>query len=243
MDPEYNTFVEEEGGFQTNTAYEFSEKEVRHAFIKKVYAILCSQLVVTIGIICIFLFADPVREYTFKNTWVWWVALAATFICLIAMACCEGVRRKFPTNFIFLGIFTVCEGVLLGCACSTFDTDVVLIAAGITAIVALALTIFAFQTKIDFTMCSGLLFVLLIVLLLFGIFAIIFRNRVLDMVYASLGALVFAGYLVVDTQLMMGGSHKYSISPEEYIFAALNLYLDIINLFLMILLLVGRGRG
>lgn len=32
-----------------------------------------------------------------------------------------------------------------------------------------------------------------------------------------------------------GGNHKYSISPEEYVFAALNLYLDIIQLFLYLL--------
>ena len=46
-----------------------------------------------------------------------------------------------------------------------------------------------------------------------------------------------------DTQLMIGGQHKYSISPEEYIFAALNLYLDIINLFLFILSIIGQSRN
>lgn len=40
----------------------------------------------------------------------------------------------------------------------------------------------------------------------------------------------------------MGGKHKYSISPEEYIFAALNLYLDIINIFLYILTIIGASR-
>lgn len=34
---------------------------------------------------------------------------------------------------------------------------------------------------------------------------------------------------------LVGGDHKYSISPEEYVFAALNLYMDIIQLFLYIL--------
>ena len=62
------------------------------------------------------------------------------------------------------------------------------------------------------------------------------------MIYASLGALIFCLYLVFDTQMMLGGKHKYAISPEEYIFAALNLYLDIINLFLYILMLVGGGK-
>lgn len=53
---------------------------------------------------------------------------------------------------------------------------------------------------------------------------------------------VFLKYLVFDTQLMLGGSKKYSLSPEEYIFAALNLYIDIIMLFLYILEIIGIAR-
>jgi len=86
------------------------------------------------------------------------------------------------------------------------------------------------------------LFVGILILLIFGILAIFIQNRILDLVYASLGALVFSCYIVFDTQMMLGGKHKYSISPEEYIFAALNLYLDIVNLFLYILAIVGGSR-
>ena len=62
------------------------------------------------------------------------------------------------------------------------------------------------------------------------------------MVYGGIGALIFSVYLVYDTQMMMGGGHKYSISPEEYIFAAVALYLDIINIFLYVLRFVGAAR-
>lgn len=41
----------------------------------------------------------------------------------------------------------------------------------------------------------------------------------------------------------LGGKHKYSISPEEYIFGALNLYLDIVNIFMYILMLIGAARS
>lgn len=50
-------------------------------------------------------------------------------------------------------------------------------------------------------------------------------------------------YLVFDTQLLVGGSHRFSITPEEYIFAALTLYMDIVLLFLYILEIVGRATG
>jgi protein lifeguard len=49
------------------------------------------------------------------------VALVLVFVCLIAMACCESVRRTSPMNFIFLGIFTVAQSFLLGVSSSVYD--------------------------------------------------------------------------------------------------------------------------
>ncbi|CAM6053322.1 unnamed protein product, partial [Sphagnum tenellum] len=164
--------------------------------------------------------------------------------CMIAMVCCESVRRKAPTNFIFLGIFTACEGFMLGSISAAFEADAVLIAAGATAAVTLGLTAFAFQSKWDFTACGGMLCGMLVILMFAGILmAFMPYNKFAMIGYGCVGALIFSMYIVYDTQLMMGGSHKYSISPEEYIFAALNLYLDIINLFLYILMIVGASRS
>ena len=115
-----------------------------------------------------------------------------------------------------------------------------LIAVGICTAVCLALTIFAIQTKWDFTAYGGILFACAIVLFIFGIVAICIPGNVINLVYASLVALLFSVYLVFDTQLMLGGEHKYSISSEEYIFAALNVYLDVLFIFLKIMRFFGR---
>lgn len=84
-----------------------------------------------------------------------------------------------------------------------------------------------------------MLFVAAIILFIFGIVAMFFPGKTIQLIYASVGALLFCFYLVYDTQMMMGGKHKYSISPEEYIFAALNLYIDIVQIFLNILTILG----
>lgn len=42
---------------------------------------------------------------------------------------------------------------------------------------------------------------------------------------------------------MVGGRHKFAITPEEYIFAALTLYVDVIMLFLYILEIVSHASG
>nr|CAD7257691.1 unnamed protein product [Timema shepardi]CAD7570737.1 unnamed protein product [Timema californicum] len=114
----------------------------------------------------------------------------------------------------------------------------VLMAVGLTAAVSLGLTLFAFQTKWDFTMMGGALLVGLIILTIFSFVVIFVPGKTIVLVFASVGAFFFCLHLVYDTQLMIGGSHKYSISPEEYIFASLNLYLDIINILTNLLIIL-----
>ena len=81
-------------------------------------------------------------------------------------------------------------------------------------------------------------------LYLLRIFVAIFPgSKVANILYASLGAFIFGVYIIFDTQMMMGGKHKYALDPEEYIFASLNLYLDVINLFMYILSIIGQANN
>ncbi|XP_046968526.1 protein lifeguard 1-like isoform X1 [Vanessa cardui] len=222
--------------------FDFNEQSIRKSFIRKVYGILMCQLLVTLSFITLFVYHTPTKLWVQRNTYMFWIAFAVVLVTLIAMACCHSVRRTAPMNFIFLGIFTVAESFLLGVTSSMYASDAVMMAVGLTAAVCLALTLFAFQTKWDFTVMGGALLCATVVLLIFGIVAIFVPGKTMTLIYASLGALIFSLYLIYDTQLMMGGKHKFTISPEEYVFAALNLYLDIINIFIYILTIIGAAR-
>ncbi|NWR56008.1 LFG1 protein, partial [Bucorvus abyssinicus] len=98
-------------------------------------------------------------------------------------------------------------------------------------VVCFTVVIFSLQTRYDFTSCRGLLLVFLVILVLFSLLCIFIRNRILDIVYAALGALLFTCFLAVDTQLVLGNK-QLALSPEEHVFAALTLYTDIVNIFL-----------
>lgn len=73
-----------------------------------------------------------------------------------------------------------------------------------------------------------------LVLLLFGIISIFWRDPIVQLIYSCLAAFVFAIYLVYDTQLVLGNK-QYSYSLDDSYIAAIQLYLDIIELFLNIL--------
>ena len=106
------------------------------------------------GIVGIFTL-QSVKLYAAQHPEMWIIAMVVLFVSLITLACCEGVRRKTPHNFIFLGLFTLAEGFMLGTVTASYSADEVLMAVGVCAAIVLALTIFAFQTKIDFTAMGG----------------------------------------------------------------------------------------
>ncbi|XP_048068607.1 protein lifeguard 1 isoform X3 [Ursus arctos] len=156
-------------------------------------------------------------------------------------SCCGDFRRKHPWNLIALSILTVSLSYMVGMIASFYNTEAVIMAVGITTTVCFTVVIFSMQTRYDFTSCMGVLLVSLVVLVVFAVLCIFIRNRILEIVYASLGALLFTCFLAVDTQLLLGNK-QLSLSPEEYVFAALNLYTDIINIFLYILTIIGRAK-
>ncbi|AWP04523.1 putative protein lifeguard 3 [Scophthalmus maximus] len=217
---------------------------VRHAFIRKVYLILAVQLLITTAVVSVFTFVSPVRDFVQQYPAIYWVSYAVYIVTHLVLVCCKGPRRKFPWNIILLLIFTLALSYLTGSISSYYDTKAVFLAVAITAVVCIAVTIFCFQTKVDFTKCQGLFCVLGIVVLVTGIITTIVLSFKyipwLHMVYAAFGAIAFTLFLAYHTQLLIG-NRKHSISPEEYVFAALSLYVDIVQIFLFLLQLIGAS--
>ncbi|XP_031633127.1 protein lifeguard 1-like [Contarinia nasturtii] len=221
--------------------FEFSTESIRRGFIRKVYAILSVQLSFTFLVVMLFAHHYPTRIFAFQNFWLFIVSMVMVFVTIITLSCCEGVRRTSPSNMIFLALFTVGESICVGYATLSYPPDVVMIAIGATAVVVISLTIFAMQTKWDFTVMGGVLFVALMLFVVFSFVLMFTRSEIAHLIFAGIGALLFSIYLIYDTQMIMGGNHKYSMSPEEYVLGSITLFLDIINIFLYILRIVGAA--
>ena len=209
---------------------------------RKVYSILSVQLIITFGIVLIFSLSDGAKGFARTNPWIIWFGFAGAMVVLVSLMCCGDLRRKFPHNFILLGVFTIFESLLLGIVTAHIETNTVLLAIGITAIVCISLTAFAFQTKIDFTLYAGAAFVAFIIFFLMGFVLIFVKMPILHLIYSGFGALLFSFFLLIDTQMIVGGTRSIQISPEEYIVAVIILYMDIIQLFLYILRILNASK-
>ncbi|KAK4553043.1 hypothetical protein LTR86_009967 [Recurvomyces mirabilis] len=202
---------------------------IRMQFIRKVYAILTVQLLFTTALSAVSFFSKPYKNWIQSNQWMMWVSL---FGAIGFMLLTFWKRKSYPTNLIFLAGFTGLEAYSISVITSFYESRIVLQALVFTLGIFLFLTVFACQSKYDFTAWQPYLFGALWIMILFGFMAAFFpgHSSAVELGYGVVGALVFSGYILVDTQLVMRHYHV-----EEEIAAAISLYLDVINLFLSIL--------
>lgn len=150
-------------------------------------------------------------------------------------------------NLILLLIFTLGFSYLVSYSSTwyayAYGAGTVINAAIITLVIVLALSVFACFTKGDFT--DMLLFPIILIVLAsfacFGFLCFLSWSPILYNLYCTLICIVAGIILLIDTQMIIGGG-RYELGMDEYVFAALILYVDIMRLFLYILRAMGSKR-
>jgi hypothetical protein len=226
-----------------------TEKAIRNGFVRKVYSILGTQLVVTAVIGWIIMsVGNALPDSTIL--FLLFASLAISVAMMCVFMCRPDLMRKSPTNYILLGLYTLAMGIMVGFISAQYTQESVLIALGITCLVVVGLTAFACQTKYDFTGCGPYLFCGCLVMMGFSFSLWIASMAGLHgpafgtarLVYSAMGALLFSAYIVFDTQMIVGGTHKRQFSVDDYAMAAIMLYIDIIQVFVYLLRIFGSRR-
>jgi FtsH-binding integral membrane protein len=211
--------------FKLSTSVAGATIDIRHAFVRKVYAILTVQLVATAILSSISFFNLSFKTWIQTNPGMLFAAMLSSFVFL---GLTFWKRHSYPTNLLFLSGFTLLEAYTIAVVTSFYDSRIVLEAVIITGLLFLGLTLFAMQTEYDFMSWASYLYGALWFLVMFGFVALFFpHNGYVELAYSGLAALLFSAYVLFDTQLILRRLHV-----DEEIAAAVSLYLDIINLFL-----------
>ncbi|SCM25780.1 bax inhibitor 1, putative [Plasmodium chabaudi adami] len=224
------------GLYDEHSLNEYTSTKIRHGFIKKVYSILSLQLLLTFGVSTLAVLYKPFNLFLITNHVLFLVlGMAFSLPIMLSLICFPNVARKYPQNYFILLAITIGITIIVALTSAIINSEVFFYSLGTTSVVVIGLTIFAFQTKWDFTGWYVYVFISFLILLFIGILAIFIRNRIFNLVFAGLNALVLSVSIIVDTQLIIGGKHKkFEFTVDDYIFATLSLYMDIVDLFLSI---------
>lgn len=201
---------------------------VRLGFIRKVYSIVSIQLLATVLMGALFKSVESVNVFVKSSPWMMNVCVFGSVFALLMLI---PLRQRHPINLYLLGVFTLLEGYLVGATVCFYETATVLQALLLCTVVTGGLTLYTFQSKYDWTVHHGMLMSMLWLLIGVGLVQVLvpFGSQ-MELAVSLLGAFVFSAFIVVDTQMIMR-----TLSTDEYVLGAINLYLDILNLFLYIL--------
>ncbi|XP_058106141.1 protein LIFEGUARD 2-like [Magnolia sinica] len=210
--------------------------ELRWAFIRKIYSILTIQMLLTIAVATTVVTVRPISHFFVSSgvglgLYIFIIILPFIVICPLYY-----YYQWHPVNFLLLGVFTVSLSFAVGLTCAFTSGKVILESVILTTAVVVSLTLYTFwaaRRGHDFNFLGPFLFSAIIVLVVFSLIQMLFpMGKLTMMIYGGLAAIVFSGYIIYDTDNLI---KRYSY--DEYIWAAVSLYLDIINLFLSLLTL------
>jgi len=165
-----------------------------------------------------------------------------TFMFIFApLLMAQRTARVFPANVGFTFLFTFLEGLWLAPFLALAERNqpgIIGEAAVLTGAAFGTLTIYAFVSRRDFSAWFGFFVTGLIVVLLATVLNLfVLHNTGVDLLLAGAIVLVFSGLLVFDTWRL-----RNVYGPDDYVPAAINIYLDLLNLFLAIIRILSGGR-
>ena len=151
-------------------------------------------------------------------------------------------RHSYPRNLLLVLLFTFIEGLFIAPFLTLAERQspgIVGQAGMLTLSTFGVLSLYALISKRDFSAWGSFFFVGLWVLIATSLLNIFFPTALGTLWIAAGTVLVFSGLLVFDTwRIVRSGQY----GPDDYVPAAVNIYLDLLNLFLAIVSLLGGGR-
>lgn len=216
------------------TADEVSVAE-RVAFIRKVYALFFAATLFAIGGVFLAFNYPPLMMVMARYP------LIMFFVMIGGIMAAQAVRHKPGVNLVALFGFTTLTGVVISpllYMISRTNPASITQAGVLTVGIFGGLTAYVFLTRRDFSFLRGMLTVGLIVIVLGGLMNYLLVGSLgLGFALAVGALLLFSGYVLYDTSNIM---RRYP--TNEYVAAALAIYLDAFNIFLAILRLLNSGR-
>ena len=214
-------------------------------FITKVYGWMAGALAIT-GVVAMWTAgSESMISFIFLNRWVFigllivkllMVGSLAGFVHKMSVTTATAIFILYSilTGFVFAGLFLI---YTTGSIASTF-----LITGGMFAL----MSAYGYFTGNDLTKFGSLLFMLLIGLIIASIVNIFMNSTMLYWITTYVGIFVFTGLIAYDTQKIKNMGSVVTEGTDEFrkgaIVGALSLYLDFINLFLMLLRIFGSKR-
>jgi FtsH-binding integral membrane protein len=212
------------------------------AHMQRVYGYMAGGLALT-GIVAYAAAASGFYQ-SIAGTPLIWVVMLAPLGFVLALS--FGIQRmSAATATLLFWIYAAVMGLSLGSIFLAFTGESIARVFFITAATYGAMSLYGYTTRSDLSRFGSFLLMGLIGIVIASLVNIFIGSSALQFAISIIGVIVFVGLTAYDTQRikqMYLESDTVEIAGKKAVLGALALYLDFINLFMMLLQLFGQRR-
>ncbi|UJX41932.1 Bax inhibitor-1/YccA family protein [Desulfovibrio sp. JY] len=225
-----------------------SRVEVLNAFMRGVYGWMCMGLLVTAAASAFVVSSPAIMQAVFTNQLIYIGLIIVELGMVVGLAAAINRLSATAATSMFL-LYSALNGVTLSVIFVIYAKAVIINAFLVSAGMFGAMSLYGLLTKRDLTSLGSFMFMGLIGVIIASIVNIFTKSAMMDFIISCVGVLVFIGLTAYDTQKLkvmgdMAPADDATAVRRGTILGALTLYLDFINLFLMMLrLFSGSNRN
>lgn len=218
---------------------------IQAAFMSKVYTWMSGGLAIT-GLIAMWVASNDSLVYTIVSNQLLFFGLILGEIFLVGYLIARISKMSAQTAGIIFTGYAALNGVTLSVVLLAYTSASIASTFFVTAGTFAIMSIYGYYTKKDLTSWGNLLFMALIGVIIASVVNFFMQSEMMYWLITYAGVLVFVGLTAYDTQKIKRMSTANEIGSEgeakSAIVGALMLYLDFINLFLLLLRILGDRK-
>lgn len=213
----------------------------RNTLIRQVYAWMGGGLLVTALMAMVTVSSPAILNAVFGNRLVFYALVFGELGLVVAISGAINRLSAATASFLFV-LYAALNGVTLSVIFAVYTAESVASTFVITAATFGVMSAYGALTRRDLTGWGSFLFMGLIGVVIASLVNIFTRSSAASWVISAVGVIVFTGLTAYDTQKIKAMAATGAEGRKPAILGALTLYLDFINLFLMLLRLLGNRR-
>lgn len=214
-----------------------------NTLVRSVYIWMCTALLLTGATASLVAGSPRLLEIIFSNSFFFWGLLIAQLGLVWAISA-KVNSFSLPTLSGLFMLYSVLTGVTFSVYFLVFTKESIASTFFITAGTFATMSVYGFLTKSDLTKLGNLCLMALIGIIIASVVNIFLKSEMMYWIVTYIGVLVFIGLIAYDTQKIkaLANAQDNEHTQKLAICGALSLYLDFINLFIMLLRIFGQRK-
>jgi uncharacterized protein len=218
---------------------------IQTGFLARVYNWMGLGLATTAVVSLMTASSPAVLNFIFGNQFVFFGLIIAELGLVMALSAAIG-RLQATTATMMFFVYSALNGLTLSAIFLAYTSASIASTFFVTAGTFGTMSLYGYTTKRDLTSWGSFLFMGLIGVILASLVNIFLKSEAIYWVITYAGVIVFVGLTAYDTQqikaMALQGFGDEETERKSAVIGALRLYLDFVNLFLMLLNIFGRRR-